>query len=125
MVPLAVRSRVAADEVLGGELGQVILDAHGAVVRAQGPQQRGEDCGLVPEAAVVVGLGDQADEGALGGEGDCGEGLGGQGFRLDGSDAGLHRLLQRGTAADRRRRAPAEAGLPAVGALITAGDANA
>ncbi|MFI6006967.1 hypothetical protein ACIA98_42710 [Streptomyces sp. NPDC051366] len=33
----------------------------------------------------------------------------------------VHRLLQRGTSADRQRRTLAEAGLPAVGALITAG----
>ncbi|GLX34333.1 hypothetical protein Sros01_04060 [Streptomyces roseochromogenus] len=87
-VPLAVLARVTADEVLGGELGQVVLDADGAVVRAQGPQQPGEDCGLVPEASVVVGLGEQPEEGALGGEGDRGEGLGGEGLGLDGSDAG-------------------------------------
>ncbi|MFF2785600.1 glutamate--cysteine ligase [Streptomyces sp. NPDC058049] len=33
----------------------------------------------------------------------------------------VHRLLQRGTSADRQRRALAEAGLPALGALITSG----
>ncbi|WP_327280230.1 MULTISPECIES: carboxylate-amine ligase [unclassified Streptomyces] len=37
----------------------------------------------------------------------------------------VHRLLQRGTAAERQRRALAEAGLPAVGALMTAGDVSA
>ncbi|MFE9139594.1 glutamate--cysteine ligase [Streptomyces sp. NPDC007355] len=37
----------------------------------------------------------------------------------------VHRLLQRGTAADRQRRALAEGGLPAVGALITAAAATA
>ncbi|MEU9107661.1 glutamate--cysteine ligase [Streptomyces xanthophaeus] len=37
----------------------------------------------------------------------------------------VHRLLQQGTAADRQRRALAEAGLPAVAALITAGSTSA
>ncbi|WP_371675388.1 glutamate--cysteine ligase [Streptomyces sp. NBC_01276] len=36
----------------------------------------------------------------------------------------LHRLLQRGTAADRQRRALAEAGLPALAALITADEST-
>ncbi|MFD7095097.1 carboxylate-amine ligase [Streptomyces xanthophaeus] len=37
----------------------------------------------------------------------------------------VHRLLQQGTAADRQRRALAEAGLPALSALITAGSTTA
>jgi hypothetical protein len=87
-VLLGVVAFVAADEVGCGELGEVVLDAEGAVVGAQRPQQPGDDGGLVAESAVVVGLGEQAEEGPLGRQGDCGQGLRGEGFGLDGAYPG-------------------------------------
>src|SRR5690606_29198164 len=47
----------------------------------------GDDRGVVAVAALVVGLGEQAEEGALGGQGDGGQGLGDEGFGLDGADS--------------------------------------
>ncbi|MGF6942310.1 hypothetical protein BKA18_002102 [Streptomyces auratus] len=57
-VPLAVVAFVAAYQVGAGELGQIVLDVYRAVLRTQGPEQSGDDGGLVAEAAVVVGLGE-------------------------------------------------------------------
>lgn len=69
-----------------GELGEILLDLGGSVLRTQNPQLTGDDCRVVAVAALVVGLGEQAEEGALGGQGDDGEGFGDEGFGLDGAD---------------------------------------
>ncbi|NJP44480.1 HD domain-containing protein [Streptomyces sp. PRB2-1] len=68
-----------------GYAPRLAIDAEGAVVGAQRPQQAGDDGGLVAEAAVVVGLGEQAEEGPLGRQGHRGQGLRGEGFGLDGA----------------------------------------
>jgi hypothetical protein len=87
-VPLSVVTLVSADQLGLLELGEVVLHAHGAMVRTQGPRQAGDDCGLVAESAAVVGLGQESEERSLGGEGHHGEGLGGERFGLDGAETG-------------------------------------
>lgn len=86
-VALVVRAGVAADEAGVGELGEVLLDVGGGVFGAQDPKLSGGDRGVVAVAALVVGLGEEAEEGALGGQGDRGQGFGDEGFGLDGADA--------------------------------------
>ncbi|WP_223146446.1 hypothetical protein, partial [Streptomyces apricus] len=61
-VPLAVAALVAADQPGFLELAEVVIDAHGAVVGAQRPQQAGDDRGLVAEPAAVIGLREQPEE---------------------------------------------------------------
>ncbi|WXK80104.1 hypothetical protein WAB15_31170 [Streptomyces sirii] len=87
-VPLAVGALVTADQLGGVELGEVVFDAQRAVFGAQGPQQAGDDGGLVAEPAVVVCLGEQAEERPLGGQGDRREGLRVERLGLDGADTG-------------------------------------
>jgi hypothetical protein len=84
---VVIRPFVAADQPGVGELGEVRLDARRPVFRAQHPQLPGGDRGVVAVAALVVGLGEQTEEGALGGQGHGGQGLGDEGFGLDGADS--------------------------------------
>lgn len=86
-VALVVRALVAAYQPNVGELGEVLLDSSRRVFRAQYPQLPGDDRGVVAVPALVVSLGEQAEEGALGGQGDGGQGLGDEGFGLDGADS--------------------------------------
>ncbi len=86
-VSLVIRRLVAADQPGVGELREVRFDIGRGVLRAQDPQLSGDDRGVATVAALVVGLGEQAEEGALGGQGDGGQGLGDEGFGLDGADS--------------------------------------
>lgn len=85
-VALVVRALVPADQAGVGQLGEILLDLGGSVLRTQNPQLTGDDRRVVAIAALVVGLSEQAEEGALGGQGDDGEGFGDEGFGLDGAD---------------------------------------
>src|SRR5690606_41085180 len=74
-VALVARALVAAYQPGVGELGEVLLDSARRVFRAQDPQLPGDDRGVVAVAPLVVSLSEQAEEGALGGQGDGGQGL--------------------------------------------------
>ncbi|GAA2435057.1 hypothetical protein GCM10010433_39780 [Streptomyces pulveraceus] len=87
-VPLAVAALVAADQPGPIELGQVVLDLHRPVLAAQRPQQAGDDRGLITQTALVVGLGEQPEEGPLGGQRHGREGLRRERLGLDGADTG-------------------------------------
>ncbi|ESP99291.1 hypothetical protein B591_14083 [Streptomyces sp. GBA 94-10 4N24] len=82
-VALAVVTLVPADQTGAVELCEVVLDLQGAVFGAEGPQGAGDDSSLVAETAVVVCLGEEAEEGPLGVDAHRGERLGDEGFRLD------------------------------------------
>ncbi|KJY29407.1 hypothetical protein VR44_23020 [Streptomyces katrae] len=62
----SVLALVAADQAGRVELCQIVLDFDRTVFAAQRPQLSGDDGGLVADAALVVGLGEQAEEGPLG-----------------------------------------------------------
>ena len=68
-----VAAAVPADDSGGVELGQVFRDVHRAVLRPQGPQRAADDGGVVTVAAGVVSLGQQSEEGPLGGHGHLGD----------------------------------------------------
>jgi hypothetical protein len=87
-VPLAVPALVAADQPGGVELGEIVLDLHRAALAAQRPELACDDGDLVAEAPLVVGLGEQAEEGPLGGQGHGCEGLRRERLGLDGADTG-------------------------------------
>jgi hypothetical protein len=92
-VSLVARARVAADEPGVGKLGEVLLDLGGGVLGPQDPQLAGDDRGVVPVAALVVRLGEQAEERAFGGQGHGCQGLGDESLGLDGADARQGRVV--------------------------------
>src|SRR5213595_3833540 len=73
---------VAADEPGGGEFLQIAGDVGGGVFGTQGPQAAGDDRRVVAEPSLVVGLGQQAEEGAFCGDRALGQGLGLERFGL-------------------------------------------
>jgi hypothetical protein len=85
-VAAAVAAGVPADQARVRELLEVVLDVDGGVLGAQGPEQPGDDRGVVAVAAVVVRLAEQPEEGPLGLDAHFGERLGDERLRLDGSD---------------------------------------
>jgi hypothetical protein len=87
-VPLAVLALVTADQPGIVELDEVVLDRLRPVLAAQRPQLAGDDGSLVAEPALVIGLGEQPEEGPLGGQGHRREGLGRERLGLDGADTG-------------------------------------
>lgn len=123
-VPLAIVPLVPADQTGTVELVEVVLDLQWPVLGPQGPQSAGDDGGLVTEAAVVVGLGEQSDEGPLGVDAHCSERLGDEGFGLDGAYACQGRVLTRrpgGCGNQARRRSGVGGGGWAVFAAEEAG----
>lgn len=82
-VAAAVAAGVAADQSRVGELLEVVLDVHRGVLGAKRPEQPGDDRRVVPVTAVVISLGEQAEEGALRLDAHLGERLGEERLRLD------------------------------------------
>lgn len=83
----AVAAGVPADQAGLGELAKLGLGVERRVLGPQRPQGAVEDGRVVAVASLVVGLGEQANERALGGQGDRGEVLRDGVLGLNGADA--------------------------------------
>lgn len=85
-VAASVAAGVPAEQAGVGELLEVVLDVDRRVLGPQGPEQPRDDRGVIAMAAVVVGLGEEAEERPLRLDAHLGERLGEERLRLDGPD---------------------------------------